>query len=134
MKTVVEEIVDRTMGAAIVYESDDVIAFADHEPINSGHILICPVVPYRTFIEVPDEVHVEINSVTKSIYQKMQRVYKPDGISLVQNNGQFNELSHYHLHIFPRYESDGFGWKTKERGIVSISALKESVKELITMN
>ena len=32
--TIVEKIVSREIEAAIVYESDDVVAFADHNPIN----------------------------------------------------------------------------------------------------
>lgn len=28
----------------------------------------------------------------------------------MQNGGAFNDVGHYHLHIFPRYRGDGFGW------------------------
>lgn len=28
----------------------------------------------------------------------------------MQNGGAFNDVGHYHLHIFPRYSNDGFGW------------------------
>ena len=28
----------------------------------------------------------------------------------MQNGGAFNDIGHYHLHIFPRYENEGFGW------------------------
>jgi diadenosine tetraphosphate (Ap4A) HIT family hydrolase len=28
----------------------------------------------------------------------------------MQNGGEFNDVGHYHLHIFPRYQGDGFGW------------------------
>lgn len=40
----------------------------------------------------------------------MKEIYKPDGYSIMQNGGKFNDIGHYHLHIFPRYENDGFGW------------------------
>jgi len=48
----------------------------------------------------------------------------------LQNNGEFNELSHYHLHIFPRFEGDQFGWKSSELGIQSMEKLRESLKNL----
>ncbi|HHC6547778.1 TPA: GNAT family N-acetyltransferase [Vibrio parahaemolyticus] len=38
--TIVEQIVNREIDSVIVYESDQIIAFADHDPINFGHILI----------------------------------------------------------------------------------------------
>ena len=28
----------------------------------------------------------------------------------MKNGGEFNDVGHYHLHIFPRYQEDGFGW------------------------
>ncbi len=34
----------------------------------------------------------------------------PYGYSIMQNGGEFNDVGHYHLHIFPRYVGDGFGW------------------------
>ena len=39
-----------------------------------------------------------------------QVIYKPNGYSIMQNGGEFNDVGHYHLHIFPRYIDDGFGW------------------------
>ncbi|MEZ9895143.1 HIT family protein, partial [Vibrio lentus] len=118
--TIVEKIVSREMEAVIVYESDNVIAFADHDPINFGHILICPTYPYTNYIDLPEDVLTEIQSVARQVYKRIQEAFKPDGISFLQNNGEFNELSHYHLHIFPRFEDDQFGWKSSELGIQSI--------------
>ena len=40
----------------------------------------------------------------------LKEIYKPDGYSIMQNGGKFNDVGHYHLHIFPRYKGDGFGW------------------------
>lgn len=28
----------------------------------------------------------------------------------MQNGVEFNDVGHYHLHIFPRYTGDGFEW------------------------
>lgn len=28
----------------------------------------------------------------------------------MQNGGIFNDIGHYHMHIFPRYKNDGFTW------------------------
>lgn len=35
---------------------------------------------------------------------------KEDSNSIMQNGGEFNDVGHYHMHIFPRYVGDGFGW------------------------
>jgi len=128
--TIVEKIVSRKVEAAIVYESVDVVAFADHNPINFGHILICPTHPYTNYIDVPEVVLTEIHSVARQVYRRIEEAFKPDGISFLQNNGEFNELSHYHLHIFPRFKGDQFGWKSSELGIQSMEKLRESLKNL----
>ena len=128
--TIVEKTVRREMEAVIVYESDDVIAFADHNPINFGHILICPTHPYANYIDLPEGVLTEIHSVARQVYRRIEEAFKPDGIPFLQNNGEFNELSHYHLHIFPRFEGDQFGWQSSELGIQSIEKLHESLKHL----
>ncbi len=41
----------------------------------------------------------------------------PDGLNIIQNNGEFADQSvfHIHFHLIPRYENDidGFGYKWK---------------------
>ncbi|MER2496903.1 HIT family protein [Vibrio neptunius] len=128
--TIVEKIVSREIEATIVYESNDVIAFADHDPINFGHILICPVKPYQSFTDLPNHVHDEIQNVARDLYGRIEKLFKPDGISFIQNNGKFNELSHYHLHIFPRFKNDMFGWTSSEIGIQEQEVLRESLARL----
>ena len=123
--TIVEQIVARQLDAAIVYESEHVIAFADHDPINVGHILICPVKPYESFIDLPDTIYAEITDVARDLFKRIERLFQPDGISFIQNNGKCNELNHYHLHIFPRFEGDGFGWTSNDLGIQSVEKLRE---------
>lgn len=123
--TVVEQIVARQIDAVIVYESARVIAFADHEPINPGHLLIAPVQPYASFIDLPADVLEEIQSVAKQLYVRLEQKFAPDGISFIQNNGFFNELNHYHLHIFPRFKDDQFGWQSRDGGIRKVSELSE---------
>nr|AKN40482.1 Bis(5'-nucleosyl)-tetraphosphatase (asymmetrical) [Vibrio tasmaniensis] len=68
--------------------------------------------------------------MARDLYQRIERTFEPDGISFIQNNGKFNELSHYHLHIFPRFNGDKFGWKSSEIGVQSIEKLRESLARL----
>ncbi|MDO6765146.1 HIT family protein [Agarivorans sp. 1_MG-2023] len=130
MTTIVEKIINREIEAAIVFESEDVIAFADHDPINIGHILICPKKPYESFIDLPPSVNAEIQYVAKDLYSRIITKFNPDGISFIQNNGSCNELSHYHLHIFPRFNNDKFGWETSGIGMQTVEDLKATFADL----
>lgn len=35
-------------------------------------------------------------------------MFLADGITICQNGGIFNELTHYHMHIVPRYKERSF--------------------------
>ena len=94
----------------IVYEDELVMAFMDMDPINEGHVLLVPKEHYLDADEMPDETLTHLMLVSKKIVSAIKDIYKPDGYSIMQNGGKFNEVGHYHMHIFPRYEGDGFGW------------------------
>ena len=56
-------------------------------------------------------IRTELTFVRKNNYNDiLKEIYKPNGYSIMQNGGEFNDVGHYHLHIFPRYIGDGFGW------------------------
>lgn len=93
-----------------VYEDEMVMAFMDMDPINEGHVLLVPKDHYLDVDEIPDEVLSHLMIVSKKIVSALKDIYKPNGYSIMQNGGEFNDIGHYHLHIFPRYKSDGFGW------------------------
>jgi diadenosine tetraphosphate (Ap4A) HIT family hydrolase len=87
-----------------IYEDEIVIAFMDMDPINEGHVLLVPKQHYLDVDEMPDEVLSHLMIVSKKIVAALKAVYRPDGYSIMQNGGKFNDVGHYHLHIFPRYK------------------------------
>lgn len=93
-----------------VYEDELVMVFMDMEPINEGHVLLVPKQHYLDADEIPDELLAHLMLVSKKIVKAIKEIYHPNGYSIMQNGGEFNDVGHYHLHIFPRYVRDGFGW------------------------
>lgn len=104
----------------IVYEDDMVMAFMDMDPINEGHVLLVPKNHYLDVDEMPDEILTHLMLVSKKIVAVLKEIYKPDGYSIMQNGGEFNDIGHYHLQIFPRYKGDGFGW-TYGEGVKNVN-------------
>lgn len=94
----------------IIYEDGMVMAFMDMEPINEGHVLLVTKEHYLDVDEIPDKIISHLMIISKKIVSALKDVYMPDGYSIMQNGGNFNDVGHYHLHIFPRYDGDGFGW------------------------
>lgn len=93
-----------------VYEDKFIMAFMDMEPINEGHVLLVPKKHYLDADEIPDKEFSHLMIVSKKIVKAIKTIYQPHGYSIMQNGGMFNDVGHYHLHIFPRYMNDGFSW------------------------
>lgn len=115
-----------------VYEDELVMAFMDIEPINEGHILLIPKEHYLDVDEIPDETISHLTVISKEIVSVLKEVYKPDGYSIMQNGGMFNDVGHYHLHIFPRYSGDGFGWTYGEGRKNINTEMVKRIKEIIS--
>ncbi|CUB51963.1 AP-4-A phosphorylase [Bacillus subtilis] len=91
-----------------VYEDDYVTCFLDHAPFYPGHTLIVPKQHVVEVDELDDIVAKSIMAASKLITKAIRIVYKPDGVTVCQNGGVFNESTHYHMHVVPRYKERSF--------------------------
>ncbi|WP_445677876.1 HIT family protein [Psychrobacillus sp. FSL K6-2365] len=92
----------------VVWEDDYVICFLDHEPYNEGHILILPKKHVRYFDELDENTSNSIMKAAKLLSKVIKELFNPDGITICQNGGSFDELTHFHMHVVPRYEGQNF--------------------------
>lgn len=116
-----------------VYEDEQVMAFLDHHPINEGHILLVPKKHYLDVDEIPNDELAHLMIVSKKIVSAIKQIYNPDGYSIMQNGGRFNDIGHYHLHIFPRYKNDGFGWNCGQSDKLTSSKIAQNIKNTISL-
>ncbi|KGX86276.1 HIT family protein [Pontibacillus marinus] len=91
-----------------IYENDYISCFLDHDPYNEGHVLILPKAHIVEFDTMDEDTTKAVMDATKLISRAVKLAYQPDGITVCQNGGTFNELTHYHMHVVPRYEGDDF--------------------------
>ncbi|PRT06819.1 HIT family protein [Bacillus thuringiensis] len=91
-----------------VYEDDYVTCFLDHAPFYPGHTLIVPKQHVVEVDELDDVVAKSITDASKIIAKAIKSLYELDGITICQNGGIFNELTHYHVHVVPRYKERSF--------------------------
>lgn len=96
--------------AHIIYQSDHICCFLDINPISEGHTLIVPKKHFLDTEELDKETQLEIMNALVLLSKAIKKFYQPDGISIMQNGGYFNDVNHYHMHVFPRYKGDGFSW------------------------
>lgn len=94
----------------VVYENEHLTCVLDIAPFNEGHILILPKKHVLDVEEMDMETAHRIMEASMKLSLIVKQVFRPDGISICQNGGVFNDLAHYHMHLIPRYQGDGFSW------------------------
>ncbi|ACT02567.1 HIT family protein [Paenibacillus sp. JDR-2] len=94
----------------IVYENEYLTCVLDIVPFNEGHLLILPKQHYLDVEELDSETAQAIMAASQKLSIVLKKIFCPDGISICQNGGLFNDLTHYHMHLIPRYKGDGFSW------------------------
>lgn len=100
--------------ASFLYRDDLVDAFIDIRPVLEGHALVIPREHYVTMDEVPEPVAGRMTHVAGRIAKALEASGVPfEGYNLWVANGEQagQEVFHVHLHVLPRYASDGFGLK-----------------------
>jgi histidine triad (HIT) family protein len=77
-------------------------------PNNLGHVLIIPNKHFENIYDLPLEYATEIHRLSQQIALAFKAVYTCDGVSTRQHNEPVGnqEVWHYHLHVFPRYQGD----------------------------
>jgi len=112
-----------------VYKDDLVTVLFDYDPISKGHILILPNDHYLDIDEIPDEVLTKIFQLAKVHVRLLKEKFQPKGYSMMQNGGAFNDIEHFHLHVFPRFSKDEFGW-TYANKVDAAATQYDHLKEL----
>jgi histidine triad (HIT) family protein len=97
------------MPAVRVLETPEVLAFLDIAPVNYGHTLVIPKAHYENLLELPDAIWTAMGQVCRQVAQALQATLSSQGFNIGMNNfgaaGQ--EVFHAHLHVIPRYHTDG---------------------------
>ncbi|MGN0401593.1 MAG: HIT family protein [Acetatifactor sp.] len=95
--------------AKTLYEDELFRVILDLGPATKGHALILPKKHADNLYELPDELAAAAMKLAKKMALTMKEKLHCDGLNLVQNNGAVagQTVSHFHLHVIPRYEGDG---------------------------
>ncbi len=87
-----------------IYEDEIVKVFLDVNPLVNGHSLIVPKKHFKDIYDIDNETLIHIMEVARKISPEIEKKLNADGITLTQNNGLYQEVKHFHLHIRPQYK------------------------------
>ena len=89
-----------------VWEDDQVLAFMDVFPQSEGHVLIIAKQSQaRTLLEIEPDALAAVTAALHRTAKAVEKALKPDGISVMQFNGEAGgqTVFHLHFHIIPRW-------------------------------
>jgi len=102
--------------ASVVYDSAEVLAFMDLDPVTPGHMLVIPKQHRPWLADLTEDVAAEMFATTRALAAALRRSsVRCDGVNLFYADGEaaFQEVFHSHLHVFPRFADDGFEIKAR---------------------
>ena len=116
----------------MIYESNTIMSFLDIDPIHEGHVLIVPKLHESSIDNVPLDVLKDIMALAQKIVKAQTELYGNKGYSIMQNGGEFCDFGHFHVHVFPRCQNDGFGWTYPTDGPFEYSEnVAKKIRELL---
>lgn len=95
-----------------VHETEGVLALMDIQPVNPGHVLVVSKTHAVHLADLAPELGGEIFRVGMLVAAGLRRSgVRCEGVNLFLADGAAagQEVFHVHLHVFPRFEHDGFG-------------------------
>jgi histidine triad (HIT) family protein len=124
-------IAQKRVPANLVYEDEKAMAFLEIRPLNEGHTLIIPRLHYENIFDIPQELIMHIQGVTKRVALAVKKATQADGISIMQQNGKAagQEIFHLHVHVIPRFEGQKLP-KFSETSEASIEKLSQTAAKI----
>jgi histidine triad (HIT) family protein len=93
--------------AAVVLETDRLIAFLDHRPLFPGHTLLVPKEHMVLLSDLPGEQVPEFFRTAQRLERGVEDGLAADGSMILVNNVISQSVPHLHLHVIPRNKRDG---------------------------
>lgn len=97
--------------AEVVCEAPTWIAFFPRDPATPGHTLVIPRGHVQDLWSLGTGLAAELTSGVIRVGRAIEAALTPEGMNLITSSGTAAEQTvfHLHLHIVPRWRSDGFG-------------------------
>ena len=105
------QIVAGDADATFIYTDETVVVFLDINPVTPGHTLVVP----RAHMPALSDVDPWTGAHMFNVAQRMVKALRAsglrcEGVNLFYADGEAanQTVFHSHLHVFPRYDGDGF--------------------------
>jgi len=124
--------------ASVVFEDETVVAFMDRYPATRGHVLIVPRLHAEGLEDLDAATGAHVWSVGHQLARALRRSgIRCEGVNVLVCDGEaaLQTVFHFHLHVIPRYASDGWTLSdaaSPQRDRALLDADANSIKSAIT--
>lgn len=103
------KIARKEIGAEIIYEDENTIAFLDIHPRAPGHTVIIPKKHAGNILDLEDALIALTFLTVKRVSDILNTSLNPDGFTIGINHGRISgqAVDHLHIHVMPRFLNDG---------------------------
>ena len=108
------EIVEGNSPASSVFQDETCIVLMDTEARNPGHMLVVPKEHSASLSELEPDIGAHLFKVGQHVANAVRLSnVRCEGVNLFLNDGEVagQDVFHVHLHVLPRFEGDGVGFK-----------------------
>jgi len=120
-----------------LFEDAQTLAFMDISPVHEGHCVVIPTAHYPNVFEISSRAMAAAAQTAARVATAVNRALKPDGLNLIQanGNGAGQSVGHFHFHVFPRKMDDGvlINWEryAKPGDPVRLAELAEQIRKFL---
>ena len=105
MECIFCKIVDGLFPSYTIYEDNILKIFLDINPDSNGHVLIVPKKHITNIDDMDIYTWGYLLDAIKKIKKKLEDKLLIDGLTIIENNGDVQEVKHFHIHLKPFYNN-----------------------------
>lgn len=97
--------------ASLCYEDEHALVVMDINPVTPGHMLVLSRQHVESLTELDEDNAAHLFTVTQRAARALRRApIRCEGLNIFVADGEaaFQEIFHFHIHVFPRFQGDGF--------------------------
>jgi len=126
------KIVEGQIPCIKLIDDDATLAFMDINPAHDGHCLVITKSHYPTVFEINEEAFAAVARSVHKVARAVNRALSPEGLNLVQANGEGakQSVNHFHIHVLPRKLGDDLklDWGLRPGNRETIVALADKIR------
>ena len=115
-----------------LYEDAATLVFMDINPVHPGHALAIAKAHVVDLFEISEEALAAVVVTAHRVARALRDVVEPEGLNLVQCNGEAaaQSVPHFHMHVLPRKAGDdlALNWGLRPGDMAEIERLAAAIR------